>query len=150
MQIHRIRYFFEHKLLQSWFYENKEQFVGMILQNKRILYRVIGDIFESEGLKNPYKEEDFGAEPIRVTDDVLVLKLIFPEPENTPLCHCVYLFFDEGFEKQDYFCVEKGEKTPFLCSWDSNGCHQNYGSCTFDEMDNIIRCAEIHMKKHYS
>ena len=150
---HNIRYYFEHKLLPQWFYDKKEQLVGAIIHDKSILFRVIDDIFNDEEIDNPYKEDDFDISKIKISDDVMVLKLIFPEPEEEPLCYCSYLLFDINFEKISYFCIEKGNELsqdqPFVCSWTSDGSHLNHGNCTFEEDNDLMRCAAVHLQRFY-
>lgn len=152
MDRHGIRYYFEHRLLPGWFFEHKEEFVGLILHDKTILFEMINDIFTDEKVSNPYKKEDFDVIASKVTDEVKMLKIIFPEPEEEPLCYCSYIFFDDEFEKISYFCIEKGNEAsdnmPFVCSWSEDVIHSNHGNCTFEEYNDFIRCAEIHMKKY--
>ncbi|MBR6384239.1 MAG: hypothetical protein IKS56_09700 [Lachnospiraceae bacterium] len=150
MNRHDARYFFEHRVLPKWFYEDKVQFVGMLLQDKKILFRIIDDIFKQGNVENPYNEGSFDILFSKVTDDVKLLKIIFPEPEEEPLCYCSYMFFNDDFEKINYFCIEKGNElsdyNPFVCSWSNDGIHNNYGNCTFDEHNDFIRCAEIFLR----
>ena len=153
MDRHGVRYAFEHRLLPQWFYEDKEQFIGLLLHDKTVLFNVLNDIFQKEGIENPYTEKDLDIEFSKVTDEVLMLKISFPEPEEEPLCYCSYLFFDEAFEKMSFFCIEKGNEHgqdyPFVCSWSKDGVHSNYGNCTFEEYNDFIRCADVHMEKFY-
>ena len=71
---------------------------------------MISDLFEKEEVTNPHLLENFDVTVDKITDDVLMLKIRFPEPEEEPLCYCSYLFFDENFEKTSYFCIGKGER----------------------------------------
>ena len=133
MDRHGIRYIFEHRLLPKWFFEDKMQFVGLLLHKKDILFNVISDMFEKEEVTNPYSLESFDVTAIKITDDVFMLRIGFPEPEEEPLCYCAYLFFDENFEKTSYFCIEKGNEEsreyPFVCSWTPDAMHYNHGNC---------------------
>lgn len=153
MNLHSIRYMFEHRMLPQGFFEEKARFIGMLLQDKGVLYRIINDIFEKEEVQNPYEEEQFGIEAAKITEDVMMLKIIFPEPEEEPLCYCSYMFFDKDFEKIRYFCIEKGngvgQPQPFVCSWDKDGTHLNHGNCTFEEHGDFKKCADIYMKQEY-
>ena len=45
MERHGIRYVFEHRMLPQWFYEDTAKFVGVLLNNKDVLYDIINDIF---------------------------------------------------------------------------------------------------------
>lgn len=151
MNLHQIRYMFEHRLLPQWFFENKDKFVGIILQDKTVLYKMINDIFLNEELENPYTPEQFGIEAERLTEEVMMLKIIFPEPEDEPICYCSYLFFNRDFEKTGYFCIEKGneegQEQPFVCAWTADGTHLNYGRCSFEEHGDFLRCVEIYMEQ---
>ena len=153
MDRHGIRYIFEHKLLPQWFFEDKMKFVGLLLHEKEILFNVINDLFEKEEVTNPYSLENFDVTAAKITDDVLMLRIGFPEPEEEPLCYCSYLFFDENFEKTSYFCIEKGNVEsgdyPFVCSWTPDEVHHNHGNCSFDDHNDFIRCADIHMEREY-
>lgn len=150
MDKHDIRYRFEQVLLPHWFFEKKAQLIGMLLHDTGLLYRVVGDLFQRRGLENPYSESQFGIEMVRITDEVGLLKLSFPEPEESLESHCCYLVFDRTFEKLGFFCVEKSRMGgPFLCSRDKDENHVNYGVCTLDDADNMLRSARIYMEKVY-
>jgi len=70
-----------------------------------------------------------------------------------PLCYSSYLFFDRAFKKLGFFCIEKGngigEMQPFVCSWSPEGEHSNYGNCTLEKQEDLLRCADIFMKQEY-
>ena len=147
MDRHGIRYMFEHRLLPQWFFKEKERFVAPILKDKGILFEVLDQIFRKENVDNPYSPEQFNSEAAKLTDEVLMVKITFPEPEEEPLCYCSYLFFDLAFEKIAYFCIERGnpagDDLPFVCSWTKEGTHLNHGHCTFEEHNDFLRCADI-------
>jgi len=153
MNLHDIRYTFEHRILPQWFFEGKSRFVGMLLNDKTVLFRIIDDIFQKEEVKNPYTEDQFGIETAKITEDVMMLKIILPEPEDEPLCYCCYLFFDKEFEKPGFFSIERGNdivsktnKTiPFVCSWTAEGGHNNHGNCSLEDNADFIKCTDIYM-----
>jgi len=153
MILHQIRYVFEHRLLPQLFFENNAQFVGMVLKDKAVLFRIIDDIFQKEDVENPYTEEQFDIETAKIAEGVMMMKIILPEPEDEPLCYCCYLFFDNNFEKLSFFCIEKGNEIgqmyPFVCSWTSDGAHNNHGNCSFENHGDFLRCADIHMEREY-
>ncbi len=146
---------FEHRLLPQWFFEETEKLVGLVLQNKGILYQIIDDIFAKEKVKNPYSASQFDMETAKLTDEVMMLKLTFPMPEEEPLCYCSYLFFNKGFEKLGFFCIEKGnalgnaKEEPFVCAWTQERSHVNYGTCTFENQNDFLRCADIYMEEEF-
>lgn len=148
MNRHSIRYFFEHRLLPGGFYEEKERFIGMLLQDNEVLFRILDDLFEKEGVANPYLKESFKVGAEKLDEETMVVKIVFPKPEEEPLCYCSYLFFDKGFEKTAYFCIEKGADempdTPFVGAWTKDGAHLNYGKCTMENGGDFLRCAELY------
>lgn len=130
---HEVRYAFEHQILPHLFYEDKEQFVGMVLQDKGVLYEIISSIFDKEGVENPYVDEEFEVEPIRLSEDVLMLKITLPEPEEPILCSDIYLVYSvDDLSTKRYFTVELLErkwlkKSYCLCEREKNGFHCNHG-----------------------
>lgn len=153
MDRHGIRYVFEHRVLPQWFFEDTQKFVGVLLNNKEVLYDFINDIFEKENVENPYSEDDFKVEAAKLTDNVLFVKISFPEPEEEPLCYCSYMLFDEKFEKKRYYCIERGNEAgdflPFVCGWTPEGTHVNYGHCGLGEDEDLIRCMELYVNELY-
>ena len=147
MQRHSIRYFFEHKLMPEGFYKEKEKFIMLLLEDKEILFRTIDDLFNKQGFINPYTADQFDIDAAKLEDDVLIVKVTFPEPEEEPLCYCSYMLFTKDLEKKCYFCIEKGQEEdfPFVCSWSPDGVHHNYGQCSFEEHDYLQRCVEMFM-----
>lgn len=150
MNQYEIRYLFEHRLLPRCFFENQLQFIGALLKDKEILFRIIDDLFHQEGLKNPYTPDLFDVSAVGSMEQ-MAIKISFPEPENEPLCYCSYLFFDKTFEKVSYFCIEKGNSEgqmhPFVCSWTPEGAHLNHGHCALEKNEDFLRCSEIHSKQ---
>lgn len=151
MDGYEIRYMFEHQLLPQWFFEKKFNFIMVLLEDKEFLYKASSAIFEEFEVENPYSKEDFKVETAKMAEEVMVVKMIFPKPEKEPLCYSSYLFFDKEFKKVSYFCIERGdeEKCPFVCSWEPNGEHNNYGNCTFKNHNDFMSCADIHMEQKY-
>lgn len=153
MDRHGVRYQFEHRMLPSLFFEQKEQFIGHTMQDKDSLFRMIDEIFNDVEIPNPYHTDDFSIEVARISKEVLMMKIIFPEPEEEPLCYCSYLFFDEKFEKLGYYCIEKGNKEsescPFVGSWTPDGLHLSHGHCTFENYNDFLKCADIFMEQEF-
>lgn len=156
MTRHEIRYMFEHRLIPQWIHEEGTTFVAMLLQDKGLLYRIINDIFEKEGVENPYREEQFQVESGKAAEDVMMVKICFPEPEDEPLCYCGYLFLDKEFEKVSYVVIERGnsfgKELPFVCVWefeDGGPMHVNYGNCEKDGQDDFVRAMDVYMRKWY-
>lgn len=134
---HRLRKEYEHKLLPQLFYTDKDRFIYVCTNSKTILYEMIDDIFVNHPLKNPYTPEQFSAQLGRLDENLLLLKLTFPEPEIEGECYCSYLFFDPEFTKPRYYCMEKEKKgdDPVICAWTPELKHIRHKKCkTSDEL----------------
>lgn len=157
MNAYDIRYTFEHVILPQWFFEGKGRFVELLVNDDTVLYRIINDIFKNEAVENPYKEEQFKIEISKIIEEVMMIKIILPYPEDEPLCYWCYLFFNKQYDKLGFFSIEKGnniagktnETVPFLCSWTADGAHNNYGSCSIEDNQDFIKCADIYMTREY-
>ena len=107
--------------------------MGLLINKKEILFEIISTLFNDEQILNPYSPEDYKVTMQKVTDEVRMIKMEFPKPEEEPLCYCAYMFFDDTFHKISYFCIERGNSEdneyPFVCSWTPDGAHHNYGMC---------------------
>lgn len=152
MENYRIRYAFEHKLIPHYFYEQAANFIGTLLNDREVLFRIIDDMYEQEGVDNPYTSEQFQMKGVRISDEVMMLKITFPEPDQEPFCYCSYLFFDSTFEKLGYYCIERGTEAtslPYVCSWSADGVHHNYGNCTLDNDEAMLMCADMFMEREF-
>lgn len=153
MDRHSIRYLFEHRILPQYFFEGKKSFVSLLINKKEILFEIISTLFNDEQILNPYSPEDYKVTMQKVTDEVRMIKMEFPKPEEQPLCYCAYMFLDDTFHKISYFCIERGNSEdneyPFVCSWTPDGAHHNYGMCALDNYDDFFKCADIHMEQEY-
>ena len=153
MDRHGVRYLFEHRLLPQFFFTETENFIGTLLSEKDVLYRIIDSLFRKEDLENPYTAGQFSAEAAKITEQILMIKITFPKPEEAPLCYRTYLFFDTDFGKLGYYSVEKNsgiiDDEPFVCSWSRDGQHRNYGNCSLEDDEDFRRCLEIHLKTGY-
>ena len=135
-----IQYEFQHRLLPNWSY-NSPQFFNDLVNNgeKQTLYKAIKSVYDNRQMECPYKEDDFSGFHSRLDVDTVVVLMRFPAPEEVPLCHCALIFLDAATKRIGYYTLEKG-KDPitekdmqFLCGWDSEGKHQQYGSIYTDQ-----------------
>lgn len=149
-----IRYMHEHRLLPNYFFTRKKQFIDVIIKNNNAIFNIIDKLFTEKNIKNIYKKEDYKVEIGKVTDLVTLIKISFPTPEVEPLCYCSYIFYDNNYEKIGYFTIEKGDKAsnylPYVASWNSEGKHENYGNCSFDKNEDLLKCVDIYMKKEFN
>lgn len=143
MTISEVRKTFEHGILPGGFYRDRKNFIGMILHKKEVVFEILRDMYIEQGLECPYSSADFSVFSAKLSDDVSMLKLSFPEPEEVPLCYCSYLFFDKDFEKIMFCTVEKGENTsyPVAGVWTEQGDHISLGNCLTDDKDDFRICS---------
>lgn len=143
LSMHQIWYMFEHKLIPEMFFNEGIKFMKAIADEGNILNKLILEYMESEGISNQYGNNIIKVKPFSIKD-ILVAKIIFPEPEEEPLCYEAYAFYDTVHDKSAYYCLEKGNlgETPFLCGWGPEGIHVNYELCSLDRgemMANMLR-----------
>ncbi len=145
-----VMYVLEHKLLPNWFFTEKERLVAPLIGQDDFVFSVLDDICKKENLENPYDKESFIINSAKLSEDILMIKLTFPEPDAEPLCYCSYLLFDINFEKTAYFCIEKGGDgcPPFVCRWGSDGGHFNCGTCTLEDNNDLTRCFDIYLSMY--
>ena len=141
---HQARYMLEHRLIPEMLYKEGIGFMGAITDEGNILNKILIEYLERDGIDNPYGEQAIEVKPFSIKD-ILIAKILFPEPEEEPLCYESYAFYDTSRDKAAYYCLEKGssiDDKPFLCGWSSRGIHINYDNCSFDRgelMANMLR-----------
>lgn len=145
MTVTEVRKAFEHGLLPGGFYQDKKNFIGMILNNNGVLFEILDGMFKENGVENPYKADQISVVPAKLGDGISMLKISFPEPEEEPLCYWSYLFFDEKFEKMLYFCIEKtnGGPLPLVGAWTDDRQHLSFGNCMFEDNDDFRMCSTV-------
>lgn len=70
-----------------------------------------------------------------LTDKYACVRLLCPPPKKEPQCKWIYMLFHYNLKKRYYFTMEAGglfDQGPFLCGWDRNLNHQNFGVCEDD------------------
>lgn len=111
-------------------------------------------MLKHENMENPYTPDQFRVGLMRMTEEVFALKIESPEPEEAPLCYFSYYFFNKEFNVTAYYCIEKGRsilggEQPFVCSWTADGVHLNHGTCSFENHEDFIRCADLFMESKF-
>lgn len=146
MKLSEARYILEHRLFPEWFFKDKLQFVGAITdKDQTAMYDIMKKICEQENVKCTYKSEQYKSEVFKLDKDKLLVKLTFPEPENTPLCYRAYMIFNESFTEASYFTIEKSfDNKAVLCAWDKKKTHLNYGMFDGGKKQEMLRVIEIH------
>ena len=141
MTLVELRYYFEHKLLPRYYFENTISFVSEIFQayredvesNSNPLFDMISELAENQGIELPYSEDQFKVEIIVLDEDNVMFRICMPEPEEPILCSEIYLVFCiEDFSTKRFFTVELLErkwlrKTYCLCEWEEDDFHGNHG-----------------------
>ena len=143
---------FEHRMLPAWFYGDPRDFANVVCTEKDALFNIVNELFSRAGLENPYKPEQFSVEPDEVNKSVAMVRIKFPKPERTPLCHSAICFFDKGFSKLKYFTLEMGEDIdagfPILCTWTEKGEHFTSGKTSLDPDEQLIECIDMYMSRY--
>ena len=135
-------YGFQHQALPRWAYNSTQFFNDLVnTGEKKTLYEAAKRVYENNNEECPFKEEDFGGFHVRMDVKTVAVVLRFPKPEEVPMCYCSFIFLDAETKRIGYYTLEKG-KDPiserdmqFLCGWDKEGNHQQYGSVYTDQAD---------------
>lgn len=146
MDNNQILYLYEHKLLPKYYFQMKDRFVMALLNgSEEFLRGFLENLYKDENRECPFTKEQFGLKVGRLSEKLMLVRIVFPTPETAPLCYYAFLIFDESFEKACFFTLERGadEKEMFLCSWNRDGQHTNYGTVGFNEEQIIKRCIAI-------
>ena len=140
-----IRYSFEHRLIPDLLYKEGLGFMASIVGEKNVLNEIFKEMLERARLDNPYGDEAIKVEPFRI-EDIIIANIIFPEPEEEPLCYEAYALFDTKQNRAGYYCLEKGgtlDDEPFLCGWSEDGVHLNYGNCSFNREELLLNIIKL-------
>lgn len=138
-------YEFEHRLVPRWIHTVPAFFNDLVEKGEqKTLYDACKSVFDSHNEEMPYKAEDFGGSHFKLNDKTYVIMMKMPQPEETPLCYRIYMFLDAETHETGCFTVEKGsdpftgDERLFVCSWDHEGNHQNYGNYYLDDEPQCI------------
>ena len=140
---YEMRYFLEHKALPQALRTSRAQLMASLLQGKG--QTMMGFYAKAEKANPtyhcPYAPEQFSTkyrEYINQNLSVFIMRIGMPEPEQSPLCRAVYICFAGDGCEDAYFT---SELTPagryFLCAWDDNDVHLNYGEETTESFDRV-------------
>ena len=141
-----IRYIVEHLELPHEFYDAGPMLLYHTLGKPG---EVISSIYNELEIAGeipgcPYLPEEF-SETHRVyvhdQDSVLVIRIEMPAPTEVRTCRAIYLCYGQFGGYHMYFTSElNSEGKFFLCGWDENYRHVNFGTAPDkpeDEMDNV-------------
>ena len=149
MTVQQVLYHFQHRLLPMWFYDSPKEFAGVLSEKPEALYEIFSTLLAQGGVENTFHAGEFKAEPVDVSEDVMAIRIKFPKPVDTLLCHGALAFFNKGFDKLSFYTVEVGEDIeggfPVLGAWDSDGTHYTYGKVSPDPEEQIAECVEKYL-----
>lgn len=145
----KIRYAFEHQILRDQFFSNPSQLIR-ILMVKDGLYELSSIISQKMAWNNPYSRENIQVDVLRWNGDINLISIQFPEPEYSPLCYRVHLFFSDDFSTLGYYTIECGiDDNAFLCAWDKADNHKQYNEIKSavwpDEQKGLWKAIEAHV-----
>lgn len=130
-----IAYQFQHRVLPNWAFHSEHFFNDLVnVGVKEVLYSAISSVYKDQNEELSYTKDDFSGFYAWLDDETIVVTLRFPKPEATPLCHSAYIIKNIKTGQMMYYTLEKGQdptdgrEMQFLCSWNSEGRHQQYAS----------------------
>lgn len=126
------RYYFEHQFLPKLFYDPKVFLPMAIKNNPDVIHMNWTHLLEHYGITDTYDADAYKVQMFEISDKIACVRILCPQPEVEPQCLWIYMLFRYSLRKRFYFTVEKGglfESGPFLCGWDRNQKHINYGEC---------------------
>lgn len=137
MSLRRTRYYFEHEFLPRVFLEKGETVIEMLQKyGGRLLYKMMEQECKDAKVWCRYKESQYGCCTKKIGDGYTMLCLRFPNPGKSHMCSSAYCVFDKGYSVVRYFTLEservRMKMVFFLCEWDSERYHFNYGMVPYD------------------
>ena len=145
-QFEGLRYYFEHRLLPHWFYEKTEVLIEILEEGGRhFLYGGMSVLCEEAGVEMKYTREQYTLYHCGTEKEYTMIRMEMPIPEREPMCYEVYLVFGDDYQNKKYFTVEMGSSVHerFLCSWDQDQSHCNYGEAYEDTARTERKIADI-------
>ena len=126
--LHDYRYHYEHVYMTQPFYENPDRVMNIIYQYGA--YQLWFDFMQNNDTDPVYAKEDFSETVIPQEDGGYLMRITLPKPEESLECSRLYLYWNPTTSEAGYYTVEYDNffgETWFLCGWDKDHNHQNYG-----------------------
>lgn len=138
MTLFEVRYYFEHKLLPKYYFEDTEPFLTEMLDaygsdGNNLLYDMISDMAKKREIDLLFDEEQYKVKIYQLEEDEFMIKISLPEPQESTLCSHIYLLFSvDDLSNKRYFTIElleikRKRKYYCLCEWEPSGFHVNHG-----------------------
>ena len=147
-KINKLRYQFEHVMLPTWFYLDKDKFTQALIDKTAIIDEIFFRMCNNENIFDIWIK---GYKSIYTQDgDLNAIIVTCPNCISTPQCNKIFMLWNN--EKRFYFALEfddiMGKLTgvePYfiLCGWDENKKHCNFGEFNEDNEKLIERIKEL-------
>lgn len=140
MALDNILYFMEYKYIPEICKKIGPDFIGSVVHDVRVLNKVLTDICAEEGLENPFTDDSWDRDYVRMSQNIFILKIKFPAPFVSPLAYSGYLVYDRDFKKVKYYTLEKSDSrfgSSVIVGSMESGNHYNYG-----ELDELGFCLD--------
>ena len=141
-----LRYYFEHEMLPNWFHKKTEAFIERLVEEENnFLHEGMNLLCEDAGQEMQYTREQYKVYRCRTQKEYTMICIEMPKPEVELLCYQVYLVFSHDYQNKGYYTVERGSsfRERFLCFWDQDQFHGNYGKTYEDTSRTERKIAEI-------
>ena len=118
-------YFLEHRFLRDQFFIEPMSILNITFEG---LMNFFKEIYKSKNCEFTYANEDFNIERFKI-DNYYIMIVSFPKPQEALLCDRIYFLYNEDLQDKKIVTIERAIDEPkgFLCSWDENKQHHNYG-----------------------
>ena len=140
-----VRYAVEQEILPMLLYEKKDEFIAvMAMDGARLVSDMMNNIAHESGEERQTKPEDYKVSPAEASNDVRLICITMPRPEEPLLSTRCYIAFDREMKKIAYFMVERGTGGEYyLCGRNEKKEHVNYGETPGDAVFEIKRIGEL-------
>ena len=128
--LHDVRYYFEHRLLPSMYYDDPEKLLDTLRDPGA--FDIWLWLTEQVGMDVTYQEENFRFRELNREDGIYMLIQELPKPEDTPLCSRLYFCYQAETKTAWYYTIEYDNffgESYFLCAWTQDGNHLDFGTC---------------------
>ena len=130
MALDNVLYFMEYKYIPEVCKKIGRDFICSVVHDVGVLNKVFTDMCAEEEIENPFTDDSWDRDYVRMSQNIFILKIKFPDPFVSPLAYSGYLVFDRDFKKVQYYTLEKSNSrfgSSVIVGSMENDCHNNYG-----------------------
>ena len=134
--LEQTRYHFEHNAVPRYFYLDPDNVLTVL--GERGTFGLWAALADENGVAYPYQESDFVDRWYDLGNGATMLQVTMPEPEVSAQCYRIYMVYDPNENLAGYFTVEYDNmlgESAFLCGWDAEHTHMNYGGAAILDPD---------------